>query len=99
MGIAVEKSPELVLELGEFLLAWVTCVPFDVIVEYVNRFWLEKLTQFSILVNEVSQPHFLDVRVDALVSQSGVEHGQWEESQYLEASRQFVELVEEERKC
>lgn len=96
MGIAVEKSPELVLELGEFLLTWVTCVPFDVVVQYVNRFWLEQLAQFRILVNEVSEPHFLDVRVDALVSQSGVEHGQWEECQDLEASGQFVELVEEE---
>lgn len=85
MGVAVEESPELVLELREFLLTWVSLVPFDVVVQHVNRLWFEKLAQFRVLVDEIPEPHFLDVGVNALVSHSGVEHGQWEESQHLES--------------
>ena len=98
MGVAVKKSPELVFELGEFFLAWVTGVPFDVVVQDVNRFWFKQLAQFSILVNEVSEPHFFDVWINALVSEPGIKHGQWEKCQDLEPSREFIKLVEKERK-
>lgn len=75
MGIAVKESPEFVLEFGELLFAWVTLIPFDVVVQNVDSFRFEELSDFSVLVNHISDPHLLDVGVDAFVSESGVEHG------------------------
>ncbi len=85
MSIAVVESPEFVLELWEFLFAWISLVPFDVVVQDVDGFGFEKFAQLLILMNHISDPHLLDVWVNALVSKPGVEHGQGEEGQYLEA--------------
>lgn len=98
MSVAVEKPPESVLEFGKFLLARVALVPFNVVVENVDGFGFKEFAKFSVLVDHVSKPHFLDVGVNALVSESGIEHGEGEECENFEACRELIELVEEERK-
>lgn len=86
MSIGVEESPEFVLEFWEFLFAWVTLIPFDIVIKNVDGFWFEEFSQLFILMNHISDPHFFNIGVDTLVSKSGVEHGQWEESEDFEAS-------------
>ena len=85
MGVAVEKSPKPVLELRELLLTWVSLVPFNVVIQHVNGFRFKKFAKFRVLVDHVSQPHFLDVGVDALVSESSVKHGEGEKGEDFEA--------------
>lgn len=42
MSIGVEESPEFVFEFREFLLTWVTLIPFDVVIKNVNGFWFKE---------------------------------------------------------
>jgi hypothetical protein len=73
VGVIVKESEEFVLELWELLLAGESSIVFHIIVHQVDAFGFEKLTQFGVLMDEVSQMHFIDLGVKSLVSDSGPE--------------------------
>lgn len=86
VSIRVKESPELIFEFWEFLFAWIALIPFDIVIENVNSFRFEELAQLLILMDHISEPHFFNIWINALVSKSCIEHSQWEESEDFEAS-------------
>jgi len=85
VSISVEESPELIFEFWELLFTWVALIPFDIVIKNVNSFRFEELAQLFILMNHISDPHFFNIWINTLVSKSGIEHSQWEESENFEA--------------
>jgi hypothetical protein len=86
VSIRVEESPEFVLELWEFLFTWVSLIPFDIVIQNMDGFRFEKFTKLCILMNHISDPHLFNIGVNTLISESGVEHSQWEKGKDFEAS-------------
>jgi hypothetical protein len=68
MSITIEEPPEFVFEFREFCFTRITLIPLNIMIQNVNCFRFEKLTEFFVLVNKISQPHLFDVGVNTFVS-------------------------------
>lgn len=96
MCVVVEEPPEFVFEFWEFSLVWVSFVELAVVVQDVDCFFFEQFGYFWVAVNHLSEIGFLEVRVEGLISQSGVKQHGWEQSVKFESEAEMGELVEEE---
>lgn len=94
--VVVEEAEELVLELRELLLAGEATVVFEVVVQQMDGFGLEECAQLGVLVDDISEVHFIDIGVEGAISESGPEEHPGEDGESLEANGQVPELVEEE---
>ena len=96
MGVVVEESEELVLELWEFLLAWESLIVLHIVVHQVDGFGFEKLADFRVVMDDISQMELVEAGVGGLVSDSGPEEHPGQDGEALEAEGQIPELVEED---
>ena len=96
MSIVVEESEEFVLELGEFLFAREPLIIFHVIVHQVDGFGFEKLSDFRVVMDNISQMELVEAGVGGLVPNSGPEEHPGQDGEPLEAEGQIPELVEED---
>ena len=96
MSVVVEESEELVLELGEFLLAWESLIVLHIVVHQVDGFGFEKLSDFRVVMNDISQMELVEAGVSGLVPNSGPEEHPGQDGEPLETEGQIPELVEED---
>jgi len=73
MSIVVEESEVSVLELGELFFTGVASIILQFIVQKVDWLWFEKGSNFRILMDDISQMYFVDIRIESFVSNSGPE--------------------------
>lgn len=95
--IAVEEPPQLVLELWEFLLAWISFIVFEVVVQHVDGLLTEEFAYFGVAVNHFPKIGLLHIGIESLIAQPCVEHNQWQHGECFEAQTEMEELVEEQR--
>lgn len=94
--VVVEEAEELVLELRELLVGGEAGVVFEIVVQEMDGFRLEECAQLGVLVDDISEVHFIDIGVEGAVSESGPEEHPGENGESLEANGEVPELVEEE---
>jgi hypothetical protein len=97
VGVVVEESEEFVLEFGEFLLARESSIILEVVVEQMDCLCLEKGADFGVLMDDISEVHFINIGVESSVSDSCPEEHPGQDGQSLESQGQVPELIEEER--
>jgi len=94
-SVRVEEFPDFVVVFGELFVVNVSVI-FELVVQNVDGFFLEELSNFGVVVDHFSQVSFLHVRVKGSVSESGIEDTEGEEGQDLETQSEMPELVEED---
>ena len=94
MTVVAEKSEEFVFELRVFGLVRISLVPFHIVVQKMDGFRLEELSNFRIIMEDVSEMYFIDFRIDGFVSQSGPEEHPGQDGEAFESEGEVPELIE-----
>jgi hypothetical protein len=92
-GVGVEEFPGSVVIFGELDVVDFS-VEFTVIVDDMHGFFGEKLGEFGVLVQHISQIGFLEIGVQSSVSKSGVEQEPRQDTEELETEGNIREHVE-----
>jgi len=95
-GISVEESPRTVVEFRELLVVD-SFIKLAVIVQDVDGFFTEMLSEFSVLPKHISKVGFLKIGVKSLVSDSGVPEEPRQDGEELETEGDIREHVEGSR--
>jgi hypothetical protein len=96
VSVAVEEPPELVLELWELLFVGVALIILAVVVQHVDRFLVEELGDFGVVIHHLPQVGLLEVGVKGLIPHACVPQHRWQNGPGLEAQAQVPELEEED---
>ena len=94
-GISVEELPRSVVIFGELDVVDFS-IEFAVIIDDMHGFFSEKLGEFGVLVQHISQISFLEIGVQSLISESGVEEEPRQDTEELETESDIREHVETE---
>jgi len=94
-SVRVEEVPDSVVVFRELFSVDVFVI-FKIVVQDVDGLFIEKLSNFGVVIHHISQISFLHVGVVSSVSKSGVEQTNGENGQNLETESQMPELIEEE---
>ena len=96
MTVFAEKSEEFVFELGELGLARKASIPLHIVVQKMDRFRLEKISNLFVFVNDISEMYFIDFGVNSLISDPGPEEHQGKDCETLKSEGEIPELIKEE---
>jgi len=94
-SIGVEELPAGVVIFGELDVVDFS-VEFAVVVNDMHGFFSEKFGEFGVLVQHISQISFLEIGVQSLISESGVEEEPRQDTEELETEGDVREHVEAE---